>query len=115
MLDHKPIYSCSRKTGFIGFYTAVLSSIAIFDHYVKPVNGPLKMLLTYKLSQDHIELLFAAIRARSGWCPNPTVAQFISAYKRLLIRHDVEVSTGNTQLMDKTKILNVSVSIKKKR
>lgn len=115
LFDHKPIYSCSRKMGFIGFYTAtVLSSIAIFDHYVKPVNGPLKMLLTYRLSQDHIELLFAAIRARSGWCPNPTVAQFISAYKRLLIRHDVQVSTGNTQLMDKTKILNVSVSTKKK-
>jgi len=30
LFDHKPIYSCSRKMGFIGFCTAVL----IFNCYI---------------------------------------------------------------------------------
>lgn len=106
------IGSCGRKCGFIGFYTAVLSVIAIYDRYVKPDDAVLLFLLTYKLSQDHLELLFAAIRARSGWCPNPTASQFISAYKRLLVRHDVKISSGNTQLLDNTKILHVTVEKK---
>lgn len=115
LANNRPIYLCPRKTGFIGFYTAVLSSIAIFDDYVKSTDNPLKMLLTYRFSQDHIELFFAAIRARSGWCSNPTAAQFISAYKRLLIRHDVNVSSGNTQLTDQTKILHVPSHLQKRR
>lgn len=114
LLDNRPIYSCPRKTGFVGFDTAVLSVIGIFDDLVKPDNNKLTMLLSYKLSQDHLELLFAAVRARSGWCPNPAAAQFISAFKRLLIRHDVSVGSGNTQLMDQTKILNVSSGRTKK-
>lgn len=111
--NNTPIYLSPRKTGFIGFYTACLATIRIFDRYVKPDNGPLKYLLTYKLSQDHIELFFAAIRARSGWCPNPTALQFTSAYKRLLVRHDIQVATGNAQMMDQTKILNITPCRKK--
>lgn len=107
------IFQSQRKTGFIGLYTAVLATIKIYDRYVKPDNSQLSYLLSYKMSQDHLELFFAAIRVRSGWCPNPTVAQFISAFKRLFIRHDVKVAIGNTAIMDDTKILHVTTMNKK--
>jgi len=40
----------------------------------------MKYLLTYKFSQDHIELFFGAVRSTGGFNNNPT------AYKRLLMR-----------------------------
>lgn len=53
----------------------------------------LKYLLTYKLSQDHLELFFGAIGSRGGFNNNPTSRQFEAAYKRLLIQS--EISAGN--------------------
>ena len=35
----------------------------------------------YKMSQDHLELFFGAVRAAGGWNNNPTALQFRSAYK----------------------------------
>lgn len=43
-------------------------------------------ILTDKLSQDHLEIWFSAIRAMSGFCNNPTKAQFITAYNKLLLK-----------------------------
>lgn len=109
------IFRSRRKAGFIGFFTAVLSTFNIFDTYIKPPESQMRYLLTYKTSQDHIELFFCAIRGRSGWCPNPTATQFVSAYKRLLIRHDISINTGNVRAMDNTKILHVSSGENKKK
>ena len=103
-----PIFRSRRKAGFIWFFTAVLSACNIFDIYIKPPTSKMKYLLTYKTSQDHLELFFCAIRGRSGWCPNPTATQFVSAYKRLLIRHDISINAGNVRAMSNTKILHVS-------
>ena len=53
-------------------------------------------ILTYKFSQDHIELLFNKICCRCGWNNNPNVLQFMYAFRRLLIRNGIEPSnTGN--------------------
>lgn len=49
-----------RKAGFVGFYNAVISVIEIYETYVKSNEAPLKYLLTYKMSQDHLELFFCA-------------------------------------------------------
>ena len=57
------------------------------------------------LSQDHIELFFGAIGLSCGSNNNPTVRQFTSAYKRLLMRHDVKVNKGNSSPQDATRIL----------
>lgn len=90
-----------RKAGFVGFYNAVISVIEIYETYVKSNEAPLKYLLTYKMSQDHLELFFCAIRSRGGWCSNPTAAQFVNAYKQLLIHHEIKnCSTGNVQEND---------------
>jgi hypothetical protein len=49
-------------------------------------------MLTYKLSQDHIENLFSKIRAKGGFNNNPDVRCFQSALKSLLIYNQITPS-----------------------
>ncbi|CAB4024443.1 Hypothetical predicted protein, partial [Paramuricea clavata] len=72
----------------------------------KMKNPVLKYLLTYKMSQDHLELFFSAVRACDGWNNNPTTRQFVAAYKQLLMRHNIEGGRGNCTPQDDTEILN---------
>ena len=83
------------------------SFLNIYDTLVGSPNAPLKYLLAYKFSQDHLELFFSAVRARGGFNDNPTVLQFKGAYKRLLLRHNVKHGGGNCALLHETYILNV--------
>ncbi|KAK3872732.1 hypothetical protein Pcinc_022202 [Petrolisthes cinctipes] len=78
--------------------------MALYKQYVGQ-DKPLQYLLTYKLSQDHLELFFCAIRASGGFRNNPTALQFMSAYKRLLLRHEIKSGTGNVSAQDVTKVL----------
>ena len=68
-------------------------------------NSVLKYLLTYKFSQDHLELFFGAVRAAGGWNNNPTAMQFRSAYKQLLMRHNITGGRGNCVPQDDTEML----------
>jgi len=47
-------------------------------------DGHLEYLLTYKLSQDHLEIFFSAVRARGEFSNNPTAAQFEAALTPIL-------------------------------
>ena len=51
-----------------------------------------KYLLTYKFSQDHIELLFSCIRSKGGWNNNTDCLQIKYALRQLLMRHAVNAS-----------------------
>ena len=96
-----------RKTGFIGFLIAIKSIEDIFCEWVEPENSPLRYLLTYKLSQDHLELFFGAIRCCGGFNNNPTSRQFTAAYKRLLLRSSIQSGHGNCITRDSTSILHI--------
>jgi hypothetical protein len=51
-------------------------------------------LLTYKVSQDHLEIFFGVIR-RKGWLnDNPTASQFQCAFKRILLQSDLTAPTS---------------------
>lgn len=64
--------------------------------------------MTYKLSQDHIETFFSAIRNRGSFYNNPT-AWFKTAVKRLLVKADVRILyNNNCQLLDNTKIMTLN-------
>lgn len=68
----------------------------------------MQYLLTYKLSQDYLETFFCAVRSRGGYNNNPSAFQFRSAYRRLLVRHEIkEVQNGNC-LFDNIRILEAS-------
>ncbi|KYN28696.1 THAP domain-containing protein 9 [Trachymyrmex cornetzi] len=69
-------------------------------------------LLTYKLSQDYLETFFSAVRSRGGFNNNPNAKQFMSAYKRLLVHAEVDISkSANNIVLDETVVLNVSSAI----
>lgn len=60
--------------------------------------------LSYKISQDHVEMFFALIRRMNGFTNNPTTIQFRSAYKKLLL-NNINVSvpaSANCTPQDKT-------------
>ena len=70
-------------------------------------TGDLNFLLFYKVSQDRLELFFNAIRACGGWNNNPTVQQFIAAYKRLFLCSAIAGPSGNCSKRDSTYILSI--------
>ena len=70
---------------FIGFVAANKSVQGIFQNL-----APLKYVLIYKLSQDHLERVFSAVRSAGGFSNNPTTQQFMAAYKRLLFRSTIK-------------------------
>ena len=78
------MYTTRRKTGFIGFMVAIESMKGIFAELVEREEAPMMYILTYKFSQDHLELFFGATRSSGGFNNNPTAQQFTAAYKRLL-------------------------------
>jgi hypothetical protein len=92
-----------RKTAFIGLITNIKSFSHLFETLVKPKK--MLFLLTYKASQDHVELFFCALRSRLGANNNPTTEEFKSSYKRLLIHHQIRGNKGNAIAQDDTSVL----------
>lgn len=76
----KVIHS-ERKTGFLEFIICLKNAIELFKLLFKKCNGKFKYLLTYKLSQDHLEVFFSALRSRGGFNNNPSAYQFRNAYR----------------------------------
>lgn len=83
MLQHR------RKTFVLGLIICAKSVSVVSNHLLNRINNPFKYVLTYKLSQDHLELLFACIRGKNGFNTNPTVRQFKSSLKRILLRNTI--------------------------
>lgn len=68
----------------------------------------MKFLLTYKLSQDHLEM-FSSIRSKGGYNNNLTAKQYKAAYIRLLAHHEILTSdNANCTILDTTNILNLN-------
>lgn len=95
----------ARKTGIIGL---IIDLRNVFNLYNDLQPKGLEYLLSFKLSQDMIETFFSAIRSRGGWNNNPSSKQFESAYKRLLVRNEIQSSVHSNCLEDKIDILYVS-------
>jgi hypothetical protein len=67
----------------------------------------LEFLLTYKLCQDFLGTFFGAI-SREGFNNNPNCLQFKTAYRQLLLRHEIkELDNGNCSF-DGVQILHTS-------
>lgn len=57
--DFIPVINSGRKTGFNGLIVCLKSIIALFDDAIK--TDHMDFILSYKISQDHIEMFFSAI------------------------------------------------------
>lgn len=85
-----------RKTCVWGFAFTLQSTMLLCHELLTRDFCTYKYVLTYKLSQDHLELLFNKIRRRFGWNNNPNVLEFKQALKRIIIRNSIQPSnTGN--------------------
>jgi hypothetical protein len=95
-----------RKTSFLGFLINIKSFEHLFANLV--LTKKMDYLLTYKTSQDHVELFFCALRSRLGQNNNPTAREFFSSYRRLLLHNEIIGNRGNCLLQDDTSILALS-------
>lgn len=81
----------------------------MYRQYVK--TGYLKYILSYKLLQDHLKILFLCFRTIGGYKNNPNCVQFLSSYKRLLHYNEVTSSAqANCVPIDSTSILTISLA-----
>lgn len=107
--DTKVIFS-RRKVGFLGFIISISSLKGLYETRVKQ-RKELKYLLTYKLSQDHLEIFFSCVRSKGGFSNNPTSKQFQNILKKLLIHSEIRGSeSSNAIALDSTSILHCSSS-----
>lgn len=74
MLDGTHLVNSNRKTGFNGFLVCMKSLVKIYHNTV--TNSDLRYICTCKMSQDHLELFFGAIRSRVGRITIPPLELF---------------------------------------
>ena len=88
-----PLKQGPRKTFIIGFYISALSILAICKNLLQRTESPFEYVLTYRFSQDTLEMHFSKIRGRFGWNNNPTALQFKYALRSLLLKNKIETPT----------------------
>ncbi|GFR60557.1 titin [Elysia marginata] len=97
----KPLVTGRRKTGFVGFLCTINSILQLAKRLFANFN--FNYLMTYRLSQDHLETFFSCIRRRNGWNNNPTPAQFKWSLRSLLLSsraNCVHVEEPSNSLID---------------
>ncbi|KAF0744225.1 Uncharacterized protein FWK35_00018403 [Aphis craccivora] len=103
------VINSGRKTGFVGFVLSLQNAISMFHDLLEKTD--LYFFPTYKISQDHIETTFSAIRNRLGYNNNPTCGEFKAACKIIIIHNKVVGSVfGNCSMLENTKHLLVNTS-----
>ncbi|XP_050064548.1 uncharacterized protein LOC126553424 [Aphis gossypii] len=97
-----PLYLTPRKTFLIGFAIAVKSVFAMAEDLFNS-NCNYKYLLTYKCSQDHLEILFSKIRQRLGNNNNPNVVELKTSLRKMLLKNAISSSyAANCMAFDNT-------------
>lgn len=84
----------ARKTFALGFLINIYSFEKLALLLLTRPENPQTYFLTYKCSQDHLQLYFGCIRSRGGWNNNPNALQFKWALRKLLFRNSVQPSVN---------------------
>ncbi len=90
--DGKSLLKNRRHTFVKGMVIGAKSAKRFAQRVLNRANNPYAFVLTYKWSQDLIELLNSCIRGRGGNNNNPNVEQFISALKKILLHASITAS-----------------------
>ena len=83
-----------RKTAFIGFVMSINTVLQLAHDLLHRTLNPFRYFLTYRLSQDHLELFFSKIRSRGGFNNNPSVLQFKAAFRSLVLKNCIAPSVN---------------------
>lgn len=109
------ICKSKSKTAYVGYIINMKSLMLMYEQFVNNGASLMSSIPTHCLLQDHLELFFCMCRSQNGFNDNPTVEQFKSAYRKLLVNSTkIHVSKGancRTFEIDSTpfsNILNVS-------
>ena len=84
----QPLCMGRRKTAWVGFMVTIDSVLNIVECLLK---GPesFRYVLTFKMSQDHLEMFFSRVCRRGGWNTNPNCLQFKWALRCILMRNSI--------------------------
>ncbi|XP_060866105.1 uncharacterized protein LOC132941892 [Metopolophium dirhodum] len=96
-----PIYLTPRKTFIIGLAIAIKAMFSLADEIFQITQY--KYILTYKFSQDHLEMFFSKIRQRFGNNNNPNALELKTAMKQILLKNSITSSyAANCIALDNT-------------
>lgn len=100
--SNNQIIKGKRKLGFLGFLLNAESLKWLYQNYVFPKVMPSPYLLTYKFSQDHLELFLKMLRQVLVTSSAPTCMAFQAAYHRLETRYrsQDEVFLSEVSILD---------------
>lgn len=100
MCEGISILNHRRKVFALGFLINIKSIRELALELLCNIENPLKYFLTYKTSQDHIELYFCCLRSRCGFNNNPDIQQVLWAVRRLLYKNSIRPSLNANCLAD---------------
>ena len=90
-----------RRTAFVKCLVCIGSVKALFERLVACEDPPMRYLLTYKFSQDHLELFFSSVSSATMTTPRYFSSRLpTSGYLRIMM-------TGNCIIQDGTYMLSV--------
>ena len=105
------VINSRRKWGFLGMLLNFHSLASVYRTVVMKEEHPFKYILSYKFSQDHLELFFGAVRQACGSNDNPTTVMLKAIYRQFLSRCDVQAGLrGNVVARDDTNLLDVTLN-----
>lgn len=106
-----PVLKTQSFTGFLGVLICLESVQYLYKNLID--SSKLKYLTTYRISQDHIELFFGAVRMHGGYNDNPNARQLKGIYKKLLCHMELKsASSGNCVPLENISVLSCSSSLK---
>lgn len=82
LCDGTFVLNSKKRTGFLGFMVAIKSIKSLYFQLVE--RDVCKVILTYHLTQDFVEMFFGMVRQHCGSNNNPNTRQFVAIYKRLM-------------------------------
>lgn len=106
MIHHK------RKTFIVGFVSTAKSVLSLAEELLSREIKPYHYLLTYKVSQDHLELFFGCVRSRGGYNNNPNAIQFKTAIKQILVKNSIMSSSKGNVLCFESQSVGSLFSLK---
>ncbi|XP_043428290.1 DNA transposase THAP9 isoform X2 [Prionailurus bengalensis] len=104
--SNNQIIKGKRKLGFLGFLLNAESLKWLYQNYVFPKVMPFPYLLTYKFSQDHLELFLKMLRQVLVTGSNPTCMAFQKAYHNLETRY----RSQDEAFLSEVSILDISIA-----
>lgn len=105
LTKNKKVIDSNLKTSFCGFIINMVSLKLIYEECVE--SGEMTNFPTFRLSQDHVESFFGRIRSLGGFNDNPTVEQFCSAFRKVVINNEI-TSSHLSNCLDNLNILFIS-------